>query len=73
MSEKKRLITSLLMGTLLTAVFAIMHRLGVINIECTVAYLNPWQLFFQCSLFYGIYYLIAFVSGFLITMIVLRK
>ena len=61
------------MGTLLAAVFAIMHKLGIISIECTVAYLNPWQLFFECSLFYGIYYLIVFACGFLITMFVLRK
>ena len=62
----KTIIISALLALLITLILVILAMFKISNIECTVQYLNPWQLFFECGLFYAWNYAIVFPVCFLV-------
>jgi len=69
----KRTIISALLALLITLILVVLAMFKINNIECTVQYLNPWQLFFECGLYYAYYYAVVFPISFLVIYLFLTK
>lgn len=65
----KKLTISLLIASLITY---ITFQFGI-KVECKIQYLNPWQMFFDCGLFYFYQYLAVFAISALIIFFILKK
>jgi predicted Co/Zn/Cd cation transporter (cation efflux family) len=71
--EVKKIRVSALIASAITLVFIILKIFRIINLECTIIYLDPWQLFFSCELFYLSHYVLVFASSYLIVFFVLKR
>ena len=69
----KTIIASALMALLITLILVFLAMFKISNIECIVQYLNPWQLFYECGLYYAYYYAIVFPISFLVIYFILIK
>ena len=69
MFDKKRKETkiSLLASLFVTISFYALGSIGVTYIACPAGYLNPWQYFASCSLFYGMIYSAIFCAAYVIS------
>ena len=67
--NRKIIVASIAIASVLTLINIIFE---LFKIECAISYLNPWQLFFECSMFYGIQYLAIFGFCFLIIFYLLK-
>jgi|GEM_PF-2036378 len=64
---------SIFLSFVVCVIYAILRSEGIIIYECTVQYLNPWQYFFGCGLFYTFYYVIIFVLTFIVLYYIIKK
>ncbi len=71
--NRKEIISSILTALGITIIYIILKMNKFIIIECTIPYLNPWQYFFQCNLYYEYHYLIVFSLSFIIAYFILKK
>ena len=69
----KTIIVSALLALLITLILVLLAMFKISNIECTVQYLNPWQLFFDCGVFYAWHYAIVFPISFIVIYFILLK
>ena len=71
--NKKNIVISLLIALLISIIYISLKALGLVVIDCPVQYLNPWQLFFSCAIFYGLIYIVLFVTSFTIVYFILKR
>lgn len=71
--NSKELKVSLKVGVVVFIAMYLIVRFKLFNSECTITYLNPWQLYFSCLAYYtSITLLPALVLG-LITFFVMKS
>ncbi|HJX05591.1 MAG TPA: hypothetical protein VJ461_02695 [Candidatus Nanoarchaeia archaeon] len=69
----KEIILSLSIALIAVACFIIFKTMGIIALICPVHYLNPWQYFFYCQMFYLLIDLVIAIPVFLIAFVIIKK
>ncbi len=67
MKKPNKKILPFIIALFAVLIFHILRIFNIIQLECTVSYLNPWQLAFSCMLFYlpvyaGIFLIVFFIG-----------
>jgi len=70
--NKKKIKMSVLLSFVIAIFFLFLVNMQIINLPCTVQYLNPWQHFFKCNLFYSYNAVILFIVSFVTIFFFLR-
>lgn len=71
--NKKHIALSLALALIAIAFYIFLKAKGIITLNCPAHYLNPWQYFFQCSMFNLLIYLAIGIPVFLIAFFILAK
>ena len=61
MKKTNKKILPFLIALFAVLIFHILRIFNIVKLECTVSYLNPWQLAFSCMLFFLPVYLGIFL------------
>jgi hypothetical protein len=71
--NQKNIALSLALALIAIAFYIFLKAKGIITLNCPAHYLNPWQYFFQCSMFNLLIYLAVGIPVFLVAFFITKK
>ena len=71
--NQKNITLPLALALIAIITYAFLKSRGIITVNCPAHYLNPWQYFFNCSIFNLLIYLAIGIPVFTIAFFLIKK